>query len=207
MKSNLTLIPMVVLLIGLIIGCGAPPQPPVRVSEGPRVVTMEIDSRDYNEIAKYVYDSLARSGRIDDDGVVALGPVSVDPDRDLWFDARRLQEKIQVHAQRAGLIEFTFAVDALAGDSAADERYSIMELQWIKEDTVDRELLRTVGGLAEIDYLLFGRLSSQTTSKEVDDDEWMTEITYTYNWKLGNCESGILVWTDEYELTKSSLDD
>ena len=49
-----------------------------------------------------------------------------------------------------------------------------------------------------MDYLLFGRLSSLTVASG-----GRVEVTYTYNWKLGDCESGLLVWADEVELTKA----
>jgi len=173
-------------------------QPDIQVIESPRIVTLAIDARDYNETAKRIYDSLTASPRVKRGKVVSLGPVDVALDRDYQFDHRALQEKLQVIALRSGLLEFNYAVDALTGNSAATERYRIMELQWTKENTVDPELLRTIGNLAKVDYILFGRVSSQTAIKGNQ-----VEVTHRYNWKLGDCESGLLIWADEMEITKS----
>jgi len=182
----------------LVVGCAStPPQPDVVVG-GPRIVSLGIDARDYNKIAKSIYDSLAQSGRIEKGKVTALGPIKLDLDSKYDFKPHLLQEKIQVHAHRAGVLNFTFAVDAMAGNSAAEERYKIMQLQWEKESAWDPEELRTWGSLADVDYLLFGRLTTQTQQKS-----GTTEVTYTYNWKLGKCETGLLTWTDEVETTKS----
>jgi hypothetical protein len=174
-----------------------PPSPvssaPVVVTEGPRRITMNIDARDYEEIAARVYNSLVASKRIEAGKVVALGPVSQDTDIGYRFNARTFQEKIQVLGLRSGLLEFSFAVDALGGKDAAVERFKIMDLQWEKESTVDPEELRTFGTLANIDYLLFGRLSTDTANNET---------VFRYNWKLGNCKTGTLVWADEFEMTK-----
>ena len=187
----------------LIAGCSTRSQPDITVRP-PRITTLGLDSRDYNKIAKYMYQSIAGNSKVSQGKVVALGPVTVSPDGKGRFDGRTLQEKLQVTAHRGGLFDFTFAVDAMTqiadaeGNQAAAERFKIMQLQWEKESTVDAEDLRVFGTLANIDYLLFGRMRSQRVEKGGHE-----EMTYSFNWKLGNCASGLLEWTEEMEFTKS----
>ena len=180
-----------------IFGCSPSPdlqiqQPQIRKTQ-PSIRTMAIDARDYNDVANAIYQSLVRSEKIEEGAVTAIGPVEIDTCFE--FDKKRLQEKIQVAAR----LNFTFITDALQGNSAAKERYKIMRLQWMKENKVKDQLLKTVGELADIDYILFGRLSTITQSTE-----YRKEVTYTYNWKLGDCQSGLIVWMDEVEFTKSA---
>jgi PBP1b-binding outer membrane lipoprotein LpoB len=182
-----------------------PPSPissaPVIITEGPRRITLSIDARDYEEIATQLSDSILGDTRLKLDGtkVVAIGPV-MDDDCLYSFDRRTFQEKLQVIAQRSGKLQFSFAVDSLGADTAALARYNIMRLQFEKESAVSKEDLLTFGQLANVDYLLFGRVSVL-----IADSGGNTEITYTYNWKLGDCKTGLLVWTDEKTLTKRGI--
>ncbi len=181
-------------------GCATAPPPfaATKVSEQPRAATLSVDARDYNEVARRLYDSLAQSHKVQKGKTVSLGPVAAAFDGPYSFDARKLQEKLQVLAQRGGILQFSFAVDSMTEESPALERYRIMQLQWEKENTVRPQDLQTFGRLAAIDYLLFGRLASSTAARP-----GKTEVTYTYNWKMGDCETGLIVWTDETEVTKS----
>lgn len=172
------------------------------VSEGPQMTSFHIDSRDYNNIAKALYESMSRSPQISEGSVVALGPVVYNLEPGIRFDHRSLAEKIQTNALRGGLMNFTFAVDANTatpdgGPGAAAERMKIMQLRYEQSEAIDPEDLMTYGQLAEIGYLLFGRVSSRTNSQGS-----YRETTYTFNWKLGNCKTGVLVWADEFEYTK-----
>ena len=96
---------------------------------------------------------------------------------------------LQAHKMR-----ISFAVDAMAEDSPALALYHLMSRQWAEHSAVSGDQLRQLGNLMDIDYLLFGRVSAQTTSKRRK-----TEVTYTFNWKLGDCQTGLLVWADERE--------
>lgn len=187
-------------VVMVLVGCMSAPQPSIKTHSNAQAATLGIDPRDYNRIAKQFYESLVKSERIPQGSVIALGPVHGNLDRPYHFDARKLQEKIQVRASRSRRFNFCYAVDAMRDQDAAVARYKVMKLQFEKEQTVDSEDLRTFGELADIDYLVFGRISSHTTSKA-----FSREVTYTFNWKLGNCETGLIEWTDEAEFSKSNL--
>lgn len=179
--------------------CTTTPTPDIRTGGSPRVVTYGIDARDYNAMVTQFAQSILTdtSFPVTGDKVLALGPIDESACH-YEFDPRLFQEKMQTILLRSRKFKVSFAADALGSESAARSRYDIMQLQWAKESAVDAEDLRTIGSLSKIDYLLFGRVATRTTSKGD-----YTEVTYTYNWKLGDCESGILVWADERERTKS----
>jgi PBP1b-binding outer membrane lipoprotein LpoB len=204
MKKLLTLVSLSV-AAGLFGGCKTDSAPKekeaagVAVTSGPKMVTMDVNAQDYNDMAQKIEDSLAHSGKVTRSNVVSLGPVGVSVDGPYVMDPKTLQEKIQTVALKQGLIQFNFATEAISTNSAAAERYKIMELQWTKESAVDAESLRTFGTLADVNYLLFGRLSSKTAKSGN-----ASEVTFTFNWKLGDCKTGLLIWADEMEITKSS---
>ena len=170
----------------------------ITVHDTPRIITLGIDARDYGVITKELANSILTDQRIPSGGskVLVLGPVTTDSCI-YRFDPLKFQEKLQTVIHRSGRMQVTFAVDAFSGNSAAEERYKIMRLQWEKESIVDPGDLKTWGLLADVDYLLFGRLTSQTATKGKQ-----TEVTHTFNWKLGECRTGLLEWTDEAEITK-----
>ncbi len=171
----------------------------ITVFEQPKVITFGIDARDYNEIAKEISESILLSSkiRLGEGKALVLGPV--DTDANIYrFDPRTLQEKIQTILINSGKLNASFAVDAITENTAAKARYNILLLEWEKKNTVSPEDLITFGKLADIDYLLFGRVSSFTVIKGET-----TEVTYTYNWKLGDCSTGLLAWSHERETSKN----
>ncbi len=172
---------------------------PVKTLDAPKAVTFGIDARDVDEMASAMAQSLLSSGRIVLDGTktLALGPVDTD-DCPYRFDERTMQEKIQTALHRSDKLQVSFAVDAMRDNTAAEARYGIMLFQWHKANAVDPRDLKTYGSLARVDYLLFGRVSAQTAVSGR-----RTEVTYTFNWKLGECETGLITWTDESERTKT----
>lgn len=200
-------------VVWLIAGCGATaptgsvvspaPHAPVAVVDAPQLASFDIDARDYNQIARGLHDSLVRSGRVPRGAVVALGPVIYKLEPGISFDHRTLGEKIQVEAMRSGLLQFQFAIDAQTKSDrpdaqvVVDERMKVMQLHYEQSSAVDPQDLMTFGRLAKIDALLFGRVSTRSSTVG-----GYRETTYTFNWKLGECQSGLLVWTDEFEFTK-----
>lgn len=188
-------------LAATLAACATPtPQPKIIVGRGPTKVSMNIDANDYNEIAKSFYDSLAESNAVPTGKVVALGPVVNDLEPGKSFDAKKLQDKISTIALSSGRLRFNFAVNAMRDRDVEESRLKVMQLQFAKESTVDPEELRTFGTLANVDYLVFGRATSQTVR-----EGGSAEVTYTFVWQLGDCSTGLLVWQAEKEITKSDL--
>lgn len=194
-KNHLWLSCVVIGASILLLGCQQ--HPPVRTAGGPRAVTLGIDARDYNQIAAELFNSLMMHQGLKENAVIALAPVAESFDGNYHFDARTFQEKLQVLAMRSGRFRFSFAVDVMDGESPAAERMRIMQLQYERERTVDPEDLRVFGDLADIDYMIFGRVSSITSQLGR-----RREVTFNFSWRLGNCVNGLLEWGDQVSITK-----
>jgi len=175
-----------------------PPQPAIRTLDSPKVATWDIDAADYGRIAQQFYASLVSSQKAQPGSVIALGPITIDMEPGYRFDARTLQEEIQTVVLQSGRFEFSFAVDAMQDNDAATSRYKVMSLQYEKESSVDPQDMVTFGRLAKIDHLIFGRVWSQTT-----DNGNFSEVTFTFQWRMGRCEDGLLVWADKASITKT----
>ncbi len=173
-------------------------QPTVMSGSGPQAVTLNIDARDYDRIAAELFNSLMLHEGLKEHAVIALAPVAESFDGPYNFDARTFQEKLQVLAMRSGRFRFSFAVDVMDGESPAAERMRIMQLQYERDRTIDPEDLRVFGGLVDIDYMIFGRVSSVTSQLGR-----RREVTFNYSWRLGNTVNGLLEWGDEASITKS----
>jgi hypothetical protein len=202
----MTMKPVCALLVlsAMVLGIGAcahPASPPadVRVSSHPQTITLALDARDYDELAADLAQSILADSALGlgPSRVLALGPVDTDACK-YDFDIRRFQEKLQTILLRSHKVSVSFALDAIKTSDVAAARYNVMLLQWKQDSAVDPQDLKTFGKLARVDYLLFGRLSDQTAEKGP-----RTEVTYTFNWKLGACESGLLAWADERERVKT----
>lgn len=180
----------------LLSGCVTLAPSSVEVRDHARLVTFGVNPQDYDLVANAMADSLLLADVPGTPRVVVMGPVD-SAQCQYRFDARLLADKIQTRLVQSRRFRVLFAADAMGGRSAAQSRYDLMRLQWEKESAIHPEDLRTLGGLADIDLLLFGRVSSLTTT--VGN---RTEVTYTYTWQLGECESGLVLWADQEQFTK-----
>jgi hypothetical protein len=194
------------LSVGLLAGCVSQPDVIVRGSgEGPRIVTMGLDARDYDELVTKLCASIAASARAPKGAVLALGPISLsDTVPDGLLDWVTLQEKLQVHVAREGTYKFsavvkpTVARDDKQGNAMLAEIMKIRRLVYEGKQIDNAEDDIVWGGLAMIDVLVYGRMSRQQQSKGR-----VTEFTYRFNYKIGDCRTGEILWTDEVQWTKS----
>ncbi|OVE73355.1 hypothetical protein BVX93_01870 [bacterium B13(2017)] len=150
-----------------------------------------LNVEDYQEIIKTLTESIT----IDENKTLALGPVDNDSCI-YYFDTKTFQEKFQNELLNTRNINISFAVDALNKDSSVKARYDIMRLEWAKENTIDKKDLKTFGTLAKIDYLLFGRVVSKIEN---------SKVTYIFNWKIGDCKSGVIKWSEEIQKIKTGV--
>lgn len=195
MLQRATIVACVIAVVAL---SGCVPQPGVERSDEPEITSLGLDAKDYDEMAARMSQSVLVDSHLPLDGskVVALGPVDTD-DCLHHFDTRTFQEKLQTVLMRSHTIQVSFATDMMSRDDAVRARYDVIREQWMKESTVDPATLRTYGNLAKVDYLLFGRLSEQSITKAR-----INEVTYTFNWKIGDCETGLLAWQDDMSIVK-----
>lgn len=180
-------------------GCQTTGSGDVEKRETSRILTFGINARDYDEMARELAESILSDPRLPlgKGKVLALGPV--DDDACIYdFDAVTFQERLQTILQRSHKLEVTFAINAIQKDSAAKARYDIRVFEWMKGSEKDEEFIATVGELVGADWLLFGRLSAQPARKGRQK-----EVTYRFNWKIGDCRTGLVKWTQEPQMVKS----
>ena len=77
-KLALTILVLAVIATGLV-GCGPKPPPNTSIASpgDSSAQTTGVDSRDYNQVARALYDSMMMSEKLQEGSVVAFGPVRV----------------------------------------------------------------------------------------------------------------------------------
>ncbi len=201
------LVPVVIAVLWGGAGCLVAPSPTratkeVQIRDVPRVLTLGIDARDYDQMV----DQLDQSIRSDKQGFgfgksrkkLALGPID-DTQCPYFFDPVTFAERLQTKLQRSDMVDVSFADSELKSVTALKARADIRVREWEKQTIKDEEMWTLFGEIASIDYLLFGRLSSQIAQKN-----GRMEVVYRFNWKVGDCRTGLIVWTDEKTLVKES---
>ena len=161
------------------------------------VMTVGLDDHDYDVAANGIVREFLMRG-LPDGYVVALGPVDTS---ECAYDVRvrQLQQSLKVAFNREGTLKFMVAVDAMAGNTAAEEIMKIIQFNWLKNDPIDVEDLQTIGQLANISGILFGRVSC--IERPLRDGG--TEISYRFVWELANTRTGVLDVSHEQRIRKN----
>lgn len=184
----------------LLAGCATPPRS-VYVPPGEQgIATVEMDDKDYDLVAKSMFDALAEEtipSRGDRLPVVALASVNTD-DCNYLVQTTTLQKAIQVVMRKAKRLRFTRAIEANQRDPMVPELYQAIEWNYWKGNPIDAEEVQKYGKLADVDCLLFGRVS------EITRRQWgLTEVTYRFTWELVDCQTGEVVWDHLRKIRKN----
>lgn len=186
-------------MMGVLSACKSPQLPrtgyvPVE-EEG--VMTVGLDDHDYDLVAAGITKEMFQRG-LPAGFVVALGPVDT---RECPYDVRvrQLQKSLEVMFNKEGTLKFMTALDAMAGGTEIDEIYKLMQFNWLNRNPIDLEDLQTMGRLAHVNGILFGRVSSLERALPGGG----REITYRFVWELSNTENGILLLSHEQKIRKN----
>ena len=161
-------------------------------------MTTGLDDHDYDLAAAGIVKEFLIRG-LPSGYTVALGPVDTS---ECPYDirVRQLQSSLKVAFNKEGTLKFVVAIDAMSGNSAAAEIYNIIQFNWMKSNPMDVEDLQTVGRLASVNGILFGRVSC--LERAMNDGR--TEITYRFVWELANTETGVLDLSHEQKIRKNT---
>jgi PBP1b-binding outer membrane lipoprotein LpoB len=129
--------------------------------------------------------------------MVALASVNTD-DSNYAIQTTTLQKAIQVIMRRAKKLRFTRAIEANRRDPALPELYQTIEWNYWKGNPIDPEDAQKYSRLANVDCLLFGRVSSLTRRGRD-----LTEVSYRFTWELVDCQTGEVIWDHLYKIRKN----
>jgi hypothetical protein len=161
------------------------------------VMTIALDDHDYDLAVAGITRELFTRG-LPKGYTVVLGPVDT---RECPYDVRvrQIQKSMQVALNKEGTLKFMTAVDAMAGNSAIEEIYKLIQFNWLNSNPMDVEDMQTFGRLARVNGILFGRVSS--LERELPGR--MREITYRFVWELSNTDTGLLEISHEEKIRKN----
>ena len=161
-------------------------------------MTAGLDDHDYDLMAAGLAREMFQRG-LPKGYVVALGPVDT---RDCPYDVRvvQFQKSLSVLFNKEGTLRFMSALDAITpGGTSAQEIYRLMQFNWLNRNPLDIEDLQTLGRLAQVNGILFGRVSTL----ERDLPGGGREVTYRFVWELANTVSGLLDIAHEEKIRKN----
>jgi hypothetical protein len=180
-------------------GCRSPglPRSGYASAEEEGVMTVELDDHDYDLATAGIAREMFQRG-LPKGYVVVLGPVDT---RECPYDVRviQMQKSLQVLFNKENTLKFMTAVDAMAGGTAVQEIYKLIQFNWMKGNPIDVEELQTFGRLANVNGILFGRVSS--LERRLGGRG--TEITYRFVWELSNTGTGLLELSHEEKIRKN----
>jgi len=160
-------------------------------ARGVETVTNEFGSTDLQMIAESMTRSMLNSPVIASNNLPIVTVQDVKNKTSEYIDTKSITDSIRVELQKSGKVRF--AVDA------AEMRQQIEELQRQQSEYYDSKQSAEIGKMSGAAYRLEGNITSIVKqAKEVKD------VYYKFNLQLWNIQSGLLEWTDEKEIRKTT---
>ena len=160
-------------------------------ARGVETVTNEFGSTDLQMIAESMTRSMLNSPVIGSNNLPVVTVQDVKNKTSEYIDTRAITDSIRSELQKSGKVRF--AVDA------ADMKQQIDELQRQQSEYYEANKSAEVGKMVGAGYRLEGNITSIVKqAKEVKD------VYYKFNLQLWNIQNGLLEWTDEKEIRKTT---
>jgi len=154
-------------------------------------VTNQFGSTDLQMIAESMTRSMLQ------DPVIAAGNLPIVTVQEVknktseYIDTRSITDKIRAELQKSGKVRF--AVDAVAMQQQVEELQRQQSELYEKEQAVEK------GKMVGAQYRMEGNITSIVKqAKDVKD------VYYKFNLQLWNIRNGLLEWTDEKEIRKTT---
>lgn len=182
-----------VALLGALLGLAGCAKDTVRYGDarGVETVTNEFGSTDLQLIAESMTRSMLNSPVIGSSNLPIVTVQDVKNKTSEYIDTRSITDSIRVELQKSGRVRF--AVDA------AEMRQQIEELQRQQSEYYDPKKSAEIGKMTGAAYRLEGNITSIVKqAKDVKD------VYYKFNLQLWNIQNGLLEWTDEKEIRKTT---
>lgn len=161
-------------------------------ARGVETVTNEFGSTDLQMIAEAMTRSLLDAPVVTASNLPIVTVQEVRNKTNEYIDTRAITDSIRAELQKSGKVRF--AVDA-AG--MANQKEEIDRQQ--DDEYYDREQTAEKGRMVGAQYRLEGNITSIVkTAKDVKD------VYYKFNLQMWNIRNGLLEWTDEKEIRKTT---
>jgi uncharacterized protein (TIGR02722 family) len=160
-------------------------------ARGVETVTNQFGSTDLQMIAESMTRSMLDSQVVSGADRPIMTVQEVRNKTSEYIDTRAITDSIRVELQKSGRVRF--AVDAAAMDQ------QIEELKRQQSDYYDAKKSAEIGKMVGAAYRLEGNIVSI-----VKEAKGVKDVYYKFNLQLWNVQNGLLEWTDEKEIRKTT---
>jgi penicillin-binding protein activator len=183
---------LAVLAAALVAGCAKEEKTSYGDARGVETLTNQFGSTDLQMIAEAMARSMQQSPSISSGNLPIVTVQEVRNKTSEYIDTRSITDSIRAELQRGGRVRF--AVDSVAMQQQVEElnRQQNSEL-YAKPTAVQK------GQMVGAQYRMEGNITSIV--KQVKDKK---DVYYKFNLQLWNIRNGLLEWSDEKEIRKTS---
>jgi uncharacterized protein (TIGR02722 family) len=160
-------------------------------ARGVETVTNQFGSTDLQMIAASMTRSLLQAPVVVSSNLPIVTVQEVKNKTSEYIDTRAITDSIRVELQKSGKVRF--AVDAAAMEQQVEE------LERQQSELYEREKAVEMGRMTGAQYRLEGNITSIVKqAKDVKD------VYYKFNLQMWNVRNGLLEWSDEQEIRKTT---
>ena len=186
----LALLPLLA-AVALAAGCAAPDKTRYGDAKGIETVTNQFGSTDLQMIAESMTRSMLQAPVIISGNLPIVTVQEVKNKTSEYIDTRAITDSIRAELQKGGKVRF--AVDAAAMKQQIEELERQQSVYYDKEEAAQK------GKLVGAQYRMEGSITSIV--KQVKD---VKDVYYKFNLQLWNIRNGLLEWSDEKEIRKTT---
>jgi hypothetical protein len=179
------------LAAALLLGGCAKPQTRYGDARGVETVTNQFGSTDLQMIAESMTRSMLQTPVIVSGNLPIVTVQEVKNKTSEYIDTRSITDSIRAELQKSGKVRF--AVDAAA------MQQQVEELERQQSELYEKEQAAEKGRMVGAQYRMEGNITSIVKqTKDVKD------VYYKFNLQLWNIRNGLLEWSDEKEIRKTT---
>jgi len=186
----LALLPLLA-AVALAAGCATPDKTRYGDAKGIETVTNQFGSTDLQMIAESMTRSMLQAPVIISGNLPIVTVQEVKNKTSEYIDTRAITDSIRAELQKGGKVRF--AVDAAAMKQQVEELERQQSVYYDKEEAAQK------GKLVGAQYRMEGSITSIV--KQVKD---VKDVYYKFNLQLWNIRNGLLEWSDEQEIRKTT---
>ena len=179
------------LAAALVAGCAAPEKTRYGDARSVETLTNQFGSTDLQMIAESMTRSMLQAPVIVSGNLPIVTVQEVRNKTSEYIDTRSITDTIRSELQKGGKVRF--AVDAVGMNPQIDEIKRQQGEYYAKEQAVEK------GQMVGAQYRMEGNITSIV--KQVKDTK---DVYYKFNLQLWNIRNGLLEWSDEKEIRKTT---